>query len=96
MFLVSLIFISACTNTDTINNIPQNTEPTENNTQEIDLTTYRRGAKNPTVVLEEYSDFFCPHCANVQPILKLLSRYPWCCKANLLILLKYAGKLFCL
>lgn len=33
---------------------------------------YRRGAEKPLVVLEEYSDFFCPHCANVQPIIDAL------------------------
>jgi protein-disulfide isomerase len=37
-----------------------------------DLYYYRRGSEKPLVVLKEYSDFFCQHCASVQPILDAL------------------------
>jgi len=72
VFLLLLVFLSACNNTTIVEPKPEPQPPIENNTPKVDLTTYRRGAENPKVVLEEYSDFFCPHCAHVQPILELL------------------------
>lgn len=38
----------------------------------VNDTLYRKGASNPVVVLEEYSDFFCPHCAEAQPVIDQL------------------------
>jgi predicted DsbA family dithiol-disulfide isomerase len=76
IFLVLLISISACS-IESAKSPEIDSKPETNSKPEINFTFYRRGAENPVVVLEEYSDFFCPHCANVQPLLKsLLEEFP--------------------
>jgi protein-disulfide isomerase len=69
---ISLLVLSACNNfDDNLNNT--NT----NNPNLVGMKYYRKGAKNPIVILEEYSDFFCPHCGTAQPVLDLLlEEYP--------------------
>jgi protein-disulfide isomerase len=78
IFLLVLLLLSltAChheeneTNSNTINN-NGSADISAVNT-EVDFEFHRKGAENPTVILEEYSDFFCPHCASAQPLISLL------------------------
>jgi len=67
VLLISIIILSSCSNVDT----------TVVQGEFTDMKYYRRGASDPIVIMEEYSDFFCPHCATSQAVIDLiLEEYP--------------------
>jgi len=67
-----MIFLAGCGKDVSSDNGTEVNDTPHLTTEAEQGTFYRKGASNPVVVMEEYSDLFCPHCSDAQPILDQL------------------------